>query len=172
MAKFNKQQSEDLENLKQKTEKILSDGKEIKPLIERLESENNDLQIKVNEANERVQRIENRINKLKAGNVDITQTDEYKSILNDINVINQKRKDIKTTISDKVAKIDEQINELTQEKVAFENAKAIESSNEHLDKVIKDLRSEEDQLLDKKEDYEHQLYILKRIYNYQSQNAD
>ncbi|MDS8757340.1 ATPase, partial [Streptococcus pneumoniae] len=85
------------------TEKILSDGKEIKPLIERLESENNDLQIKVNEANERVQRIENRINKLKAGNVDITQTDEYKSILNDINVINQKRKDIKTTISDKVA---------------------------------------------------------------------
>ena len=82
LAKFNKQQSEDLENLKQKTEKILSDGKEIKPLIERLESENNDLQIKVNEANERVQRIENRINKLKAGNVDITQTDEYKSILN------------------------------------------------------------------------------------------
>ncbi|MBF9293012.1 ATPase, partial [Staphylococcus epidermidis] len=96
-------------------------------------------------------------------NVDITQTDEYKSILNDINVINQKRKDIKTTISDKVAKIDEQINELTQEKVAFENAKAIESSNEHLDKVIKDLRSEEDQLLDKKEDYEHQLYILKEF---------
>lgn len=163
LAKFNKQQSEDLENLKQKTEKILSDGKEIKPLIERLESENNDLQIKVNEANERVQRIENRINKLKAGNVDITQTDEYKSILNDINVINQKRKDIKTTISDKVAKIDGQINELTQEKVAFENAKAIESSNEHLDKVIKDLRSEEDQLLDKKEDYEHQLYILKEF---------
>ncbi|MDH8739981.1 ATPase, partial [Staphylococcus epidermidis] len=162
-AKFNKQQSEDLENLKQKTEKILSDGKEIKPLIERLESENNDLQIKVNEANERVQRIENRINKLKAGNVDITQTDEYKSILNDINVINQKRTDIKTTISDKVAKIDEQINELTQEKVAFENAKAIESSNEHLDKVIKDLRSEENQLLDKKEDYEHQLYILKEF---------
>ncbi|MDH8740028.1 ATPase, partial [Staphylococcus epidermidis] len=35
VAKFNKQQSEDLENLKQKTEKILSDGKEIKPLIER-----------------------------------------------------------------------------------------------------------------------------------------
>ena len=125
MAKFNKQQSEDLENLKQKTEKILSDGKEIKPLIERLESENNDLQIKVNEANERVQRIENRINKLKAGNVDITQTDEYKSILNDINVINQKRKDIKTTISDKVAKIDEQINELTQEKLHLKMLKRL-----------------------------------------------
>ena len=163
LAKFNKQQSEDLENLKQKTDKILSDGKEIKPLIENLENENNDLQIKVNEANERVQRIENRINKLKAGNVDITQTDEYKSILNDINEINQKRKDIKTTISDKVVKIDEQINELTQEKIAFENAKAIESSNEHLDEVIKDLQSEEDQLLDKKEDYEHQLYILKEF---------
>lgn len=163
LAKFNKQQSEDLENLKQKTEKILSDGKEIKPLIEKLENENNDLQIKVNEAKEKVQRIQNRIDKLKAGNVDITQTDEYKSILNDINEINQKRKDIKTTISDKVAKIDERINELTQEKVAFENAKAIESSNEHLDEVIKDLRNEEDQLLDKKEDYEHQLYILKEF---------
>jgi hypothetical protein len=48
------------------------------------------------------------------------------------------------TISDKFAKIDEQINELIQEKVAFENAKAIESSNEHLDEVIKDLRNEED----------------------------
>lgn len=163
LAKFNKQQSEDLENLKRKTEKILSDGKEIKPLIEKLENENNDLQIKVNEAKEKAQRIENRINKLKAGNVDITQTNEYKSILNDINEINQKRKDIKATISDKVAKVDEQINELNQEKVAFENAKAIESSNEHLDEVIKDLRSEEDQLLDKKEDYEHQLYILKEF---------
>lgn len=163
LANFNKQKSEDLENLKQKKEKTFNDGKGIMPLIKNLESENNDLQIKVNEAKEKAQRIENRINKLKAGNVDITQTDEYKSILNDINEINQKRKDIKTTISDKVAKIDGQINELTQEKVAFENAKAIESSNEHLDEVIKDLQNEEDQLLDKKEDYEHQLYILKEF---------
>jgi uncharacterized radical SAM superfamily Fe-S cluster-containing enzyme len=132
-----------------------------------------------------------------------------------INEINQKRKDIKTTISDKFAKIDEQINELIQEKVAFENflssswssslrkslmtssrcsfelsialafsnatfswisslicssilanlslmvvyAKAIESSNEHLDEVIKDLRNEEDQLLDKKEDYEKLAFL-------------
>ena len=163
LANFNKQKSEDLENLKQKKEKTFNDGKGIMPLIKNLESENNDLQIKVNEAKEKAQRIENRINKLKAGNVDITQTNEYKSILNDINEINQKRKDIKATISDKVAKVDEQINELNQEKVAFENAKAIESSNEHLDEVIKDLRSEEDQLLDKKEDYEHQLYILKEF---------
>lgn len=163
VANFNKQKSEDLENLEQKKAKIFSDGKRIMPLINNLESENNDLQIKVNEAKEKAQRIQNRIDKLKAGNVDITQTDEYKSILNDINEINQKRKDIKTTISDKVAKIDEQINELTQEKIAFENAKAIESSNEHLDEVVKDLRSEEDQLLDKKEDYEHQLYILKEF---------
>ena len=98
---------------------------------------------------------------LKASSVNVTQTEEYKSVLNDINEINNKRKDIKTTINDQLVNIDNQITELTQEKVEFENVKAIESSNKHLDDAIRDLRMQEDNLLDEKEEYVHQNQVLK-----------
>lgn len=163
LAQFNQSKSEDLENIKSKKDKVIADGKTIKPLIEKLESENNELQIQINEANERSQRIQNKIDKLRAGSVDVTQTDEYKSVLQAINVINKKRQHIRETINEKVADIDDKISELTKEKVQFENMKAIETSNEHLDDVIKDLRNEEDQLLDKKEEHEHELYVLKKF---------
>ncbi|BGE83040.1 AAA family ATPase [Staphylococcus petrasii] len=163
LAQFNQQKSEDLENIKSKKDKVIADGKQIKPLIEKLENENNELQIKVNEANERSQRIQNKIDKLRAGSVDVTQTDEYKSVLQDINDINKQRQNIRETINVQISEIDDKISDLTKEKSEFESAKAIETSNKHLDDVIKELYQEQDQQLDKKEDYEHELYILKEF---------
>ena len=62
----------------------------------------------MNEAEDKSQRILNKINQLKASSVNVTQTEEYKSVLNDINEINNKRKDIKTTINDQLVNIDNQ----------------------------------------------------------------
>ena len=161
LKQFNKNKSQEIEELNNSKERIVNDGKQIKPTIEKIESQNNSLQIKVNEAEDKSQRILNKINQLKANSVNVTQTEEYKSVLNDINEINNKRKDIKTTINDQLVNIDNQITELTQEKVEFENAKAIESSNKHLDDAIRELRMQEDNLLDEKEEYVHQNQVLK-----------
>lgn len=161
LKQFNKNKSQEIEELNNSKERVVNDGKQIKPTIEKLESQNNSLQIKINEAEDKSQRILNKINQLKASSVDVTQTEEYKSVLNDINEINNKRKDIKTTINDQLVNIDNQITEFTQEKVEFENVKAIESSNKHLDDAIRDLRMQEDNLLDEKEEYVHQNQVLK-----------
>lgn len=161
LKQFNKNKSQEIEELNNSKERVVNDGKQIKPTIEKLESQNNSLQIRVNEAEEKSQRILNKINQLKASSVSVTQTEEYKSVLNDINEINNKRKDIKATINDQLVNIDNQITELTQEKVEFENVKAIESSNKHLDDAIRELRMEEDNLLDEKEEHVHQNQVLK-----------
>lgn len=161
LKQFNKNKSQEIEELNNSKERVVNDGKQIKPTIEKLESQNNSLQIRVNEAEDKSKRILNKINQLKASSVDVTQTEEYKSVLNDINEINNKRKDIKTTINDQLVNIDNQITELTQEKVEFENVKAIESSNKHLDDAIRKLRMQEDNLLDEKEEYVHQNQVLK-----------
>ena len=161
LKQFNKNKSQEIEELNNSKERVVNDGKKIKPTIEKLESQNNSLQIRVNEAEDKSQRILNKINQLKASSVNVTQTEEYKSVLNDINEINNKRKDIKTTINDQLVNIDNQITELTQEKVEFENVKAIESSNKHLDDAIRELRMKEDNLLDEKEEYVHQNQVLK-----------
>lgn len=161
LKQFNKNKSREIEELNNSKERVVNDGKQIKPTIEKLESQNNSLQIRVNEAEEKSQRIHNKINQLKASSISVTQTEEYKSVLNDINEINNKRKDIKTTINDQLVNIDNQMTELTQEKVEFENVKAIESSNKHLDDAIRELRMQEDNLLDEKEEYVHQNQVLK-----------
>lgn len=161
LKQFNKNKSQEIEELNNSKERVVNDGKQIKPTIEKLESQNNSLQIRVNEAEDKSQRILNKINQLKASSVNETQTEEYKSVLNDINEINNKRKDIKTTINNQLVNIDNQITEFTQEKVEFENVKAIESSNKHLDDAIRELRMQEDNLLDEKEEYVHQNQVLK-----------
>ncbi len=46
--------------------------------------------LKINEAEECSERIQNKINKLKTTHVDVRQTDEYKAVMLEINEINQK----------------------------------------------------------------------------------
>ncbi|HCV1124452.1 TPA: ATPase, partial [Staphylococcus aureus] len=161
LQKFNASKSKELETIQTSINHIISEGKKIKPIIEKLEDDNNNLQIKINEAEERSERIQNKINKLKTTHVDVRQTDEYKAVMLEINEINQKRSNIRKTIQDKVSGIDDKISELTQEKSEIEVSRSIEKSNKHLDDVISELRNEEDRLLDEKEKYSHDLYILK-----------
>ncbi|HDJ1690433.1 TPA: AAA family ATPase [Staphylococcus aureus] len=163
LQKFNVKKSKELETIQTSINHIISEGKKIKPIIEKLEDDNNNLQIKINEAEERSARIQNKINKLKTTHVDVTQTDEYKAVMLEINEINQKRSNIRKTIQDKVSGIDDKISELTQEKSEIEVSRSIEKSNKHLDDVISELRNEEDRLLDEKEKYSHDLYILKEF---------
>ncbi|HHA0382107.1 TPA: ATPase, partial [Staphylococcus aureus] len=65
LQKFNANKSKELETIQTSINHIISEGKKIKPIIEKLEDDNNNLQIKINEAEERSARIQNKINKLK-----------------------------------------------------------------------------------------------------------
>ncbi|HDE3774498.1 TPA: hypothetical protein PDA90_002843, partial [Staphylococcus aureus] len=65
LQKFNAGKSKELETIQTSINHIISEGKKIKPIIEKLEDDNNNLQIKINEAEERSARIQNKINKLK-----------------------------------------------------------------------------------------------------------
>lgn len=161
LKQFNHDKSKELEVIQASIDDVIADGKKIKPIIEKLESENNDIQIKINESDEKAKRIQNKINKLKSDNVDVTQTKEYKNVLNEINDINAKRKNIRATIDDDLVKIDSQIDELNKEKSEIESAISIENSNKHLDETIKELRQLEDKLLDEKEEHARSLYVLK-----------
>lgn len=161
--KFNQEKAKELEIIQSSIEDVIAEGRKIKPVIEKLESENNDLQIKINEADDKSKRIQNKINKVKADNIDVTQTEDYKNVLNEINDINAKRKDIRATIDDDLAKVDKKIDDLTSEKTNIESAISIENSNKHLDDTIKGLRQLEDKLLDEKEEYAQELYVLKEF---------
>ncbi|HHO6498457.1 TPA: AAA family ATPase, partial [Staphylococcus aureus] len=63
LQKFNASKSKELETIQASINHIISEGKKIKPIIEKLEDDNNNLQIKINEAEERSERIQNKINK-------------------------------------------------------------------------------------------------------------
>ncbi|HDE3106497.1 TPA: ATPase, partial [Staphylococcus aureus] len=69
LQKFNVKKSKELETIQTSINHIISEGKKIKPIIEKLEDDNNNLQIKINEAEERSARIQNKINKLKTTHV-------------------------------------------------------------------------------------------------------
>ena len=64
---------------------------------------------------------------MKTTHVDVTQTDEYKAVMLEINEINQKRSNIRKTIQDNVSGIDDKISELTQEKSEIEVSRSIEN---------------------------------------------
>ncbi|HDF8598159.1 TPA: AAA family ATPase [Staphylococcus aureus] len=90
----------------------------------------------------------------------VKKSKELETIQTSINHIISEGKKIKPII-EKLE--DDKISELTQEKSEIEVSRSIEKSNKHLDDVISELRNEEDRLLDEKEKYSHDLYILKEF---------
>ncbi len=101
-GKFNASKSKELETIQTSINHIISEGKKIKPIIEKLEDDNNNLQIKINDRRA-FSKNTKQTNKLKTTHVDVTQTDEYKAVMLEINEINQKRSNIRKTIQDKVS---------------------------------------------------------------------
>ncbi len=81
LQKFNANKSKELETIQTSIESHYFRGQENKANYQKLEDDNNNLQIKINEAEERSARIQNKINKLKTTHVDVTQTDKYKAVM-------------------------------------------------------------------------------------------
>lgn len=163
LKKFNKDKSNELEVITRSIDQILADGKQIKPIIEKLESENNKYQALVDTAKDKSEKIQNKIDSLKAEITDVTQSKEYQSVQSDIDELNKKRINIQEEADNHIDEINSQLNELKAEKENLDKVKSIVASNENIEKRIRELRNKEDELLDEKEIYSGQLYKLNKF---------
>ncbi|HAR6523783.1 TPA: AAA family ATPase [Staphylococcus pseudintermedius] len=160
IEKFNKEKSADLEVLTNKKDEMLNEGKKIKPVIEKIQSEIDKYQKYVEDASKKSEKIKKQIDKFKEKQTDVTETEAYRAIVSEIEEIKQEQQNIQESISSTVLMIDEQINDLYVKKSKFDERLMIIESNKRSEQRIKDLRAKEDNLLDEKEECAHQLYQL------------
>lgn len=161
--KFNKEKSLQLEVITGSMERVLEDGKKIKPIIVALNEENHKHQKLIDAATEKSKKIKSKIDSLKAQMTDVTQSKEYQSVQKDIDELNKKRMNIQEEVDDRIDELDSQLNELRAEKEHLDKLKSIAAANENIEKRIEELRNKEDELLDEKEIYSGQLYKLNKF---------
>lgn len=160
LEKFNKEKSADLEVLSERKDELLVEGKKIKPVIEKIQSEIDKYQKYVEDASKKSEKIKAQIDKFKEKQTDVTETEAYRVIVSEIEEIKQEQQNIEESISSTVLMIDEQINDLYVKKSKFDERLMIIESNKRSEQRIKDLRAKEDNLLDEKEECAYQLYQL------------
>lgn len=163
LKKFNKEKSHELEVITQSIERVLADGKKIKPTIDALTDENNKHQELINAATEKSTKIKSKIDSLKAEITDVTESEEYQEVQSDIDELNKKRMNIQKEVADRLDELDSQSNELSAKKEHLDKLKSIAASNENVKKRIQELKDKEDELLDEKEVYSGQLYKLNKF---------
>ncbi|PCF33178.1 ATPase [Staphylococcus delphini] len=160
LEKFNKEKSADLEVLSERKDELLVEGKKIKPVIEKIQSEIDKYQKYVEDASKKSDKIKAQIDEFKEKQTDVTETEAYRAIVSEIEEIKQEQQNIQESIASTVLMIDEQINDLYLKKSKFDERLMIIESNKRSEQRIKELRLKEDNLLDEKEEYAYQLYQL------------
>ncbi|EHS7200003.1 AAA family ATPase [Staphylococcus pseudintermedius] len=160
LEKFNKEKSADLEVLTNKKDEMLNEGKKIKPVIEKIQTEIDKYQKYVEDASKKTEKIKTQIDEFKEKQTDVTETEAYRAIVSEIEEIKQEQQNIQESIASTVLMIDEQIHDLYLKKSKFDERLIIIESNKRSEQRIKELRSKEDNLLDEKEEYACQLYQL------------
>ncbi len=160
LEKFNKEKSADLEVLTNKKDEMLNEGKKIKPVIEKIQTEIDKYQKYVEDASKKSEKIKTQIDEFKEKQTDVTETEAYRAIVSEIEEIKQEQQNIQESIASTILMIDEQIHDLYLKKSKFDERLIIIESNKRSEQRIKELRSKEDNLLDEKEEYACQLYQL------------
>lgn len=160
LEQFNRNKSTKLEQLQQRKQTLLEQGKQFKPTIEKLEIELQDVQESVDKSQKVIDLFNSRIESLSSNLVPANETEEYKSILNDINEINQKRSQIVQHNKEKVEAIREKISELDIQVAEYNKNQAVIESNKRIDKRIEELRKQETELVAIKEELNYQLYLI------------
>ncbi|WP_312039315.1 AAA family ATPase [Macrococcoides bohemicum] len=157
---FNRNKSTKLEQLQQRKQTLLEQGKQFKPTIEKLEVELLEAQDNVVTSQKSIELFNSRIESLSSELVHVNETDEYKSILNDINEINQKRSQIVQHNKEKVNEIRQKIFVLDDKVSEYNKVQATIESNKRIDKRIEELRNHEGELISIKEELNYQLYLI------------
>ncbi len=160
LEKFNQEKAYDLEVLAKRKDETLAEGKKIKPIIEKIQSEIDKYQKYVEDASKKSEKIKVEIDEFKEKQTNVTETEAYRAIVSEIEAIKQEQQNIQESIAATVLMIDEQINHLYAKKSKFDERLIIIESNKRSEQRIKELRTKEDNLLEEKEEYAYQLYQL------------
>ncbi len=160
LEKFNQEKAYDLEVLAKRKDETLAEGKKIKPIIEKIQSEIDKYQKYVEDASKKSEKIKVEIDEFKEKQTNVIETEAYRAIVSEIEAIKQEQQNIQESIAATVSMIDEQINDLYAKKSKFDERLIIIESNKRSEQRIKELRTKEDNLLEEKEEYAYQLYQL------------
>ncbi|HCD19432.1 ATPase [Macrococcoides caseolyticum subsp. caseolyticum] len=160
LEQFNKKKSSKLEQLNQRKQTLLEQGKQFKPTIEKLESDLQTEQKKVDDVQKVIDSLKSRIESLSNELIPVNETTEYKSILEEINQLNHQRSNIAEMNKEKVNAIREEIYKLDQKVLEFNKHQASIDNNKRIDERIKELRIQEEELISIKEELNYQLYLI------------
>lgn len=160
LEQFNKKKSSKLEQLNQRKQTLLEQGKQFKPTIEKLESDLQTEQKKVDDVQKVIDSLKSRIESLSNELIPVNETTEYKSILEEINQLNHQRSNIAEMNKEKVNAIREEIYKLDQKVFEFNKHQASIDNNKRIDERIKELRIQEEELISIKEELNYQLYLI------------
>ncbi len=160
LEQFNKNKSTKLEQLNQRKQTLLEQGKQFKPTIEKLESDLQSEQKKVDDVQKVIDSLKSRIESLSNELIPVNETNEYKSILEEINQLNHQRSNIAETNKEKVNAIREEIYKLDEKVLEFNKYQASIDNNKRIDNRIKALRIQEEELISIKEELNYQLYLI------------
>lgn len=160
LEQFNKNKSLKLEQLNQRKQTLLEQGKQFKPTIEKLESDLQTEQKKVDDVQKVIDSLKSRIESLSNELIPVNETTEYKSILEEINQLNHQRSNIAEMNKEKVNAIREEIYKLDQKVLEFNKHQASIDNNKRIDERIKELRIQEEELISIKEELNYQLYLI------------
>lgn len=160
LEQFNKNKSLKLEQLNQRKQTLLEQGKQFKPTIEKLESDLQTEQKKVDDVQKVIDSLKSRIESLSNELIPVNETNKYKSILEEINQLNHQRSNIAEMNKEKVNAIREEIYKLDQKVLEFNKHQANIDNNKRIDERIKELRIQEEELISIKEELNYQLYLI------------
>lgn len=160
LEQFNKNKSSELEQLNQRKNTLLEQGKQFKPTIEKLENDLQAEQQKVDDVQKVIYSLKSRIENLSNELIPVNETTEYKSILEEINQLNHQRSNIAETNKEKVNAIREEIYKLDEQVLEFNKHQANIDNNKRIDERIKELRIQEEKLIEVKEELNYQLYLI------------
>ncbi|MGK0554495.1 AAA family ATPase [Macrococcus capreoli] len=160
LEQFNRNKSTKLEQLQQRKQTLLEQGKQFKPTIEKLEIELLEAQDTVDKSQKAIELFSSKFKNLSSDLVPVNESEEYKSILNDINEINQKRSQIVQHNKEKVNEIRQKIFVLDDKVSEYNKVQATIESNKRIDKRIEELRKHEEELISIKEELNYQLYLI------------
>lgn len=160
LEQFNKNKSLKLEQLNQRKQTLLEQGKQFKPTIEKLESDLQTEQKKVDDVQKVIDSLKSRIESLSNELIPVNETTEYKSILEEINQLNHQRSNIAEMNKEKVNAIREEIYKLDEKVLEFNKHQANIDNNKRIDERIKELRIQEEELISIKEELNYQLYLI------------
>ncbi|TDM15718.1 AAA family ATPase [Macrococcus bovicus] len=157
---FNQDKSQTLENLQRKRNEIKQQGATFKPAIaalekkkETLDQQSADIQREIDSLNIQITDAENKIS-------DVTQTDEYNEILQKIADINRQRNEISKVNAEKIAELQQKIDTNNREISFMLESQADIKANARSTERVKNLREEEERLVEVKEELHYQLHLI------------